>query len=294
MNGEEVNRKRVALNDEIDRISILVNGLKFQEAQESFLKIDELFDQLVAVINQKSEIQQKIVLLSKIKINSLHQRIENGLQRREAGKKEDGNVAFKCNWNDKNYQGVCSDIAYRYNQIHGGTWCCFSKCRQFVDLPTPPDDCCYEARALIDCSFGAGWILDMKSGKSIRPKKIHSAREGKIALLTTEPPYIEKRLLVGAFLIEKVREDEGVETFIIGDKGTKIDDMLQYEIDFWKYYKNPNKPDSTKWLSPLFRYVSDVSVLGILEEYISKKREVSEDTEKAERLVEMLIGSTTE
>ena len=70
------------------------------------------------VINQKSEIHKRIIQNSKIKIHILYQNVENGLQRREAGKKEDGNIAFKCNWNDKNYQGICSNSAYRYNHIY--------------------------------------------------------------------------------------------------------------------------------------------------------------------------------
>ena len=293
MSGEEVARKRIALNNEIDRIAALVKAFKFQEAEESFTQVDELYRQLVTVINEKSEIHRRIIQNSKIKIDILSQNIADGLERRDIGKKQDGNIAFKCNWNDKNYQGVCSDSAYSHNQIYGGPWCLYSRCRQFVNLPVPPNDCCYEARALIDCSFGAGWDHD-EYGNGIRPRKITSAREGKIALLTTKPPYTNKRLLIGAFLIEKVREDPDVETFIIGDKATKIDDMLQYEIEFWKYHKNPNKPDSTTWATLLFRYVSDVTVLGILEEYIDKKRKESKDTSEAERLVETLINSTND
>ena len=53
MSGKEVSQRRIALNNEIDRIATLVKGLKFQEAEESLPQIDELFNRLVAVINQK-------------------------------------------------------------------------------------------------------------------------------------------------------------------------------------------------------------------------------------------------
>ena len=198
MTGEEVACARIALNNEIDRIATLVKGLRFQEAEENLLKVEDLYKQLAMVTNQKSEVHRTIMQNSKIKINILYQNIENGLQRRKIGKKEDGNIALKCNRNDRNYQGVCSDSAYLYNQIYGGPWCIYSRYRQFVNLPTPPNDCCYESRALIDYNFGAGWDHG-PHGEPIYPRKIKSAKRGKIALLTTQSPDSHHHLAVGAF-----------------------------------------------------------------------------------------------
>ena len=293
MSGEEVARARIALDNEIDRIAALVKGLKFQEAEENLSQVDELYRQLAMVINQKSEVHKRIIQNSRIKINILYQNVENGLQRREAGKKEDGNIAFKCNWNDKNYQGICSDSAYQYNQIYGGPWCLYSRCRQFVDLPTPPDDCCYESRALIDCNFGAGWDHG-PNGEPIYPRKIKSAKRGKIALLTTQTPDSQHRLIVGAFKIIKLVEDPGKETFLYGNKETVLEDMLKYEIRFWNYHKNPRNPGSQAWSTGLFRYVSDIAILGILEEYIDKKRKEYNDASKAEKLIKALKESTAD
>ena len=293
MSGEEVARARIALNSEVDRIAVLVKSLMFQEAEENLSKVDELYGQLALVINKDSEVHRRIIQNSRIKINTLYQNIENGLQRREAGKKEDGNIAFKCNWNDKNYQGICSESAYKYNQIYGGPWCLYSKCRQFMDLPTPPEDCCYESRALIDCNFGAGWDHGLH-GEPIYPRKIRSARQGKIALLTTQVPNCQSRLIVGAFKIIKLVEDPGKETFLYGDRETMLDDMLKYEIRFWRYHKNPHNPDSQAWSTGLFRYVSDIAILGILEEYIDKKHKERSDASKAEKLVVALKEGTVD
>jgi len=291
MSGEEVARARIALNSEIDRIAALVKSLKFQEAEEGLSKVDELYKQLVTVINPRSEVHERIIQNSRIKISILCQNVDNGLQRREAGKKKDGNIAFKCNWNDKNYKGICSDAIYQYNQIYGGPWCLYSRCRQFVNLPTPPDDCCYESRALIDCNFGAGWDHG-PHGEPIRPRKITSGKRGKVALLTTQPPDSQHRLVVGAFEIIKIVEDPGKETFLYGDKETMLDDMTKYEIRFWNYHKNPRNPDSQAWFTGLFRYVSDIAILGILEEYMDKKRKECSDASKAERLIKALKEST--
>ena len=44
----------------------------------------------------------------------------------------------------------------------------------------------------------------------------------------------------------------------------------------------------------LFRHVSDVAVLGILEEYISKKSSQDRDTIKAEKLLKKLKTANSE
>ena len=64
--------------------------------------------------------------------------------------------------------------------------------------------------------------------------------------------------------------------------------MLKYEISFWKYHQNPNNPDSHAWSTGLFRYVSDIAVLGILEEYAGKKRLEHADSTKVEKLIKVL------
>ena len=103
-------------------------------------------------------------------------------------------------------------------------------------------------------------------------------------------PRAEDRLLVGAFEIRKIKEDPGQETFLIGDPATLLDDMLQYNIHFWDHHLNPRNPASKQWSTGLFRYVSDIAVLGILEEYINKTIANHEDPSKAQRLVGVLKG----
>ena len=287
MSGEAVAIARIALFKEIDKTDALIKGLQFQEAEDNLLKVDELYKQLAAIVDVNKPVHKKIIDRSRIRINILSQDVENGLQRREVGKKEDGNIAFKCNWNDKNYMGVCSESAYQYNQIYGGPWCTHSRCREFTNLQSPPDECCYESRAMIDCYFGAGWNHG-PNGEPIKPRTIKSARRGKIALLTTQPPYTQHRLVVGAFKIIELKEDPGKETCIYGDKETLLDDMLNYEIHFWDYHKNPHNPDSQQMSTGLFRYVSDIAVFGILEEYLNKKRNDGGDINSVKVLIEAL------
>ena len=275
---------RATLDDQLDEVDALIKSLKYQEAEAGLSRARQLFKQLQPMLNPQNETHMRIQDNRESRMGSLAGKIGDGLKRREAGKKEDGNVAFKCNWNDKHYRGVCSDAAYSHNQLHGGPWCRHQhgRCRSFVGLQPVPVGCCYEARALIDCKFGAGWNHD-EHGNAIPhgERKIRSARKGKMALLTTIPEGDSNRLVVGAFLIDRVLDDPGAETFIVGDTSCTLDDMLTYQIKFWDYHLNPIKPDSSDWATGLFRYVADVAVLGILEEYIDKKHSAGGDIKKA-------------
>jgi hypothetical protein len=274
-------RKR--LDSELGTIEELVRTLRFQAAEEALYKAQEVYELLEECANLKSEIQQRVCQNRSPRIQSLETRISEGLYRREAGKREDGNVAFKCNWNDKGCRGICSDEVYDMNRRSPRTQCARSNCREYVGKE-PGLECCYECTALITCSFGAGWDHD-ENGRPVRPRKLWHARKGKIALLTSIPPYTRDRLVVAAFRIERVHDDPDTETSIYGDKSTVLDDMLNYSIPFWRYHKNPWRPESQAWGQGLFRYVSDTAVLGILEEYREKKLASSGDTTKVDILL---------
>ena len=290
MSGQEVATARIALSNEINRIEKLVKEFMFQEAEENFPRIEKFYGDLMKLLNPNNKTHDNIRFNFRIRINMLSQSIENGLEKRDVGKKEDGNIALKCNWNDMNYKGICSEKAYDYNQALGGPWCLVSKCRQFVNLPVPPHNCCYESRAFIDCSFGAGWDHG-PLGEPIYPRKIRSARRGKIAILTTQTPDSRERFVIGIFRIIKLVEDPGKETFLFGDKKTLLDDVLKYHIRFWDHHKNPNNPESQAWATGLFRYMADIAVFGILDEYITKKRANGEETNKAQSLLASLKDS---
>lgn len=283
---DEVRSTREKLDYLMNRIEAHTNGLQFNMAETLYAEAEEIFEKLKLVVDPTIDTHRTIVFRYGLRLTDLLEKIENGLLRKEKGKKEDGNLAFKCNWNDRGYRGVCSDTAYDYNKSKLVPWCTYSSCRQYISFKEVPLDCCYESRALIDCSFGAGW--DQDKCKGIRPRKIKSARKGKIALLTAIPPNTADRLVIGAFLMKDIDEDAGKETIILGDKDFMLDDMLRYNIKFWDFHKNPVNPKSTAWATGLFRYVSDVAVLGILEQYISRKESCCQDASIAKGLLQRL------
>lgn len=286
MSNKQVVDARTRLDRGLDLIEALIKGLKFQEAEPHLSEAEEVFEKLSILLNPLNEIRRNILENRRTRLDRLAHQIEEGLQRRQAGKREDGNLAFKCAWNDHGYRGVCSESAYTYNKARNTPWCAATDCRKYVNIEPIPTDCCYESRALLDCYFAAGW--DQDGARLIRPRKILSARLGKVGLLTTQPPWTQERLVVGAFNICRVVDDPDRETEVFGDKDSLLDDMLDYQINFWKFHRNPQRQNSTAWATGLFRYVSDVAVLGMLEEYMSKKSERAGDVTRAERLVQAM------
>lgn len=290
MRYDEVRSSREKLDYLMNRIEAHTNALRFNKAETLYTEAEEIFEKLELVVDPTIDTHRTIVFRYELMLTDLLEKIDNGLLRKEKGKKWDGNLAFKCNWNDRGYKGVCSETAYNYNKSKLSFWCPYSSCRQYVSFKEVPLDCCYEARALIDCSFGAGW--DQEKGKGKRPRKIKSAREGKIALLTTIPPNTADRLVFGAFLIKDINDDADEATIILGDKDFVLDDMLKYNIKLWDFHKNPVNPESTAFARGLFRYVSDVAVLGILGQYISRKESCGQDASIAKGLVQRLRAAT--
>lgn len=215
-------------------------------------------------------------------------RIDDILSKREEGKKEDGNIAFKCNWNDMHYKAVCSETAYVYNIGEGRAWCNLAKgnCRQYINREVPiVNPPCYESVALKGMYFGAGWD---HTGETERPRHIRSAREGRMAILTTRPPGIEEedRLVIGCLYISKVMDDPGKETMIFGDKEKSIElDYDKIKVKFWDYYKNRNAPDLKLWASQLFRYIGDSTVLNILKDIGERYANSNLNTKKIMNLI---------
>jgi hypothetical protein len=188
-----------------------------------------------------NDVQQKAVMRLNIDFRIREKCINDIYEKRETGKKQDGNIAFKCNWNDRHYKAPCSQEAYNYNLMEGRAWCRhpLSRCRTFPEEVTLNNHPCYESLALKDMYFGAGWDL---SDDGIEFRHIMHARTGRLALLTTRLPGVpeEGRVIVGLFFIDKVIDDPGAETKIFGDKEKALE--IDYEADkihFWDYYKNP-------------------------------------------------------
>ena len=235
----------------------------------------------------EGEVQERSVWNMDQSLEVLRMKVDRILDRRDAGKKGDGNVALKCTWNDRGYKGPCSDEAYRFNVSEGRAFCSLPKgrCRKYTQDVSLEENPCYESIALREMYFGAGWD---HSGVKERPRTIHHVKEGRIAVLTTRPPGTKEgdRLVIGCLLIHRVLDDPGEETKIFGDKARSMEVPFdEVEVHFWDYYKNPEAEDVILWASGLFRYISNQTVLGILKGIERKYEDTGRDTSRVRGLI---------
>lgn len=252
--------------------SISESMRRIEKANEYLIKLKQLAN---------GDIQNRIVSNRAFELESLARKVDEILSKRETGKKEDGNIALKCNWNDKYYKAPCSLTAYNFNLSEGKAWCSspLSKCREFTDEVSLAHHPCYESIALKEMYFGAGWD---HTGEKTQPRHIYSVRRGRLAILTTRSPGAEEkdRLIIGCLFIDNVADDPGEETKIYGDRAKSIEiDYDEIQVKFWDYYKNAGDENLTLWACGLFRYISNAMVLNILkgigEKYKNSGRDVS-------------------
>jgi hypothetical protein len=255
--------------------------VKQKSINESSIRLDKLRKLLFDLNNMAAnDVQKKAVLRLKQDIDFLDIQVENIYSKRESGKKQDGNIAFKCNWNDKYYRAPCSEAAYNSNLIEGRAWCShkLSKCRTYTHEVTLDNNPCYESIALKEMFFGAGWDIN---GDKIKYRQIHSVKSNRLAILTTRRPYTDEkdRMIVGILYINQVKDDDNTETKIFGDKEKSIAiDYDKINIRFWDYYKNPNAEDSIFWGTGLFRYISNGTVLSMLQDINKIFNDIGMDT----------------
>jgi len=268
--------------EEIERIcqgiDLLIKKKVLRESAEKLQAAQGLLANLSKLA--QGEVQKRAVANLDGNINILSESIDKILSKRETGKKGDGNVALKCNWNDKNYRAPCSKEAYEFNIREGRAWCNVPscKCREYGEEVNLENNPCYESIALKEMYFGAGWD---HTGDRQQPRHMHHVREDRMAILTTRLPETEERnrLIIGCLFINRVNDDPGEETKIYGDKDRSIAIPFQeVKIRFWDYYKNPGAEDVIFWGSGLFRYVTNGTVFSILkaigEQYTNTHRDV--------------------
>jgi len=255
------------------------------ESSKCVDKANNLLCQLKRIA--EGDVQERSIQRLSGDLEYLAEKIDEILSKREAGKKEDGNIAFKCNWNDKYYKVPCSNKAYEFNINEGRAWCSLpeSACRKYGDSVNMESHPCYESIALKEMYFGAGWD---HTHERQQPRHIYSVKKGRIAILTTRPPVAEEkdRLIIGCLFIDSVHDDPGSETKIYGDRKKSFEvDYDNIKVRFWDYYKNAGAKDLILWASGLFRYITDETVLNMLRGIGEQYKNVNKDTNKIIELI---------
>ncbi len=258
-----------------------------EEIEERKNKINRLEDFLL----RGNTVMQGVNI--KDELNKEKEEVKTLSQKREEFKKqiefrEAGSIAFKCNWNDNNYKGICSRKAYEFNQEAKHVWCIQkeNECHDFIkkNIKAFP---CYESRLLLDFKFNAG--IHHTGPRKGKPMAIRKVRKGKVAFLTTREPEMkeEDRYIFGIFDIDKINDEryknkQERETTVFGNKKTSIIINNKIKLNFWDFYKNKDK--SKFWGSGLHRYISDKEVLQILSALRNEYEKLNLDGEEIKKI----------
>lgn len=287
-----------------EEIEALLTTIDSQIEQNHLKKSKEMLKNASKLIKRLRRATDDVIQLRSasnldLDIKIIQNRIESIIYEKSAAKEKredalasgdirDGNIAIKCNWNDRGYKAPCSKAARQINIINKRTWCSSTLCNfrkydQDVKLDYDP---CYESIALREMCFGAGWNL--KNGEKERPRRIRSVKNNRMAILTTIPPGKEEsdRLVIGFLYIDEIENMPNEETKIYGNKKKSFEvPFKKIKIRFWDYYKNPKAKKRIIWNSGLFRYLSNRTAISILRGVNNQYSKHKKDKDKIISLI---------
>jgi hypothetical protein len=88
--GKKFRQFREKLTSALRRTELNIASLQFQLAEVQIQDINDLYNDLIEIANPDSEIQQRALQRLAAEIQNAEAKIRNGLERREAGKRENG------------------------------------------------------------------------------------------------------------------------------------------------------------------------------------------------------------
>lgn len=184
----------------------------------------------------------------------------------------DGNVAFKCTFNDGGthrgfvgFDGTCSNENIIRNVRAKKTWCSSDDCdcAAYYDADlrgARPHQPCYESTLFETLTFGSGVYQQGPRAGEYIPLK--GAREGKVALLTTRLPTADQernRIVFGLYKIAEIVDDEDQGVAVVGDPDWALRLPREAAPRYWRF-----KRGSPDWRTGLFRFVTDQEVCDLL------------------------------
>ena len=190
----------------------------------------------------------------------------------------DGNVAFKCTYNDGGdkgfvgFAGTCTDGNILRNvKTHPRTWCADPKnaCRRFCDRGfrrARPQNPCQESQIITKWRFGPGTYHS--GDREGVPISMNHVKAGKVALLTTRHPQRDterERIVFGVYRIVRVSEDDSGEISVEGsaEHAIRLSETAAFALPYWRF-KTMKDGQDPAWGTGLFRYLSDQEVSNFL------------------------------
>jgi hypothetical protein len=188
----------------------------------------------------------------------------------DMGSNSDGNVAFKCAWNDAQYKDKCSDCPNTNP----------SCAQQWIHV-TPKE--CWERHIFEDWEFGVG-----------ENRHINQAKKGKVVVFTTKKPFSNHKIVFGVARLKNIEKErhypayfpfsESWSDIVLIDPELTVAIPNSIDINFEKYYDK-------RWSQGLFRYLSDDIVRTILFRIKSEMQAAKcspQDLHKLEQLISSL------
>lgn len=186
---------------------------------------------------------------------------------------EDRNVFFKCNYCDggtDGFCGMCSDDIIRWNLKKGRDWCIRSECAEYIQSATKI------SRQRMRKEMEQRWrengdsfcteSVFLKTWQFCAEQRMQQIGKGGLAVMTTEPPKQNERVIFAVFLIDAIwlgQKYNGDDTTWVAAQETAnrliLTELERAAVRFSKYY-------TIKWGSGLFRYLSDETAKQILED----------------------------
>ena len=214
----------------------------------------------------------------------------------------DGNVAFKCTYNDGGssgfvgFDGTCSNGNIIRNIKNKRVWCLRSPCHRFSknkfrgNRPIHP---CYESQIFQKWRYSSG-VYHGREREGMPIPMLHT-HKGKVVLLTTRLPAHDaekKRIIFGIFKISKIEEDGGG-TWAVGSRkyAIRLPEDVALALPYWKFIASRVNPPA--WDTGLFRYISDQEVTNFLNTLFPRLRS-SRDRAVLEHLLECCGNLTPE
>lgn len=246
------------------------------------------FDDKPRNITITSDMKDKIRLLLDDEISEIHSTATIPKDLGIVGSSKDGNLAIKCNYCDGGsdslhigFSGICSDRMIAHNiDVEKRAWCSHEDCPCFQyhqgkisknslrELARRGEFTCYESTMLSDWMTQAGLTDDL------RPKRFGSTlHKGAVCVFTTRLPNMDEqdRFVFGLFIIDELYYGDDRRSGYVKcntDYHVELTPDEAKKIKFWDYYRNKNNPDQEQWGTGLYRFVSNQSILLMLQKII--------------------------
>ena len=204
-------------------------------------------------------------------------------------------IAFKLNYcdggrNDERigFDGSCSYRIRSYNiEKAKHSWCTNEDCicyqywcediskEEFEEEDYP----CTESAFFDYWEMYAGCSYDGANNPT--PRKINGAEPNHLCVLTTKLPNMQEkdRFIFAMYLISNIEPNNEAGDCVHSNEKYRLEFRPNEAIKmkFWKYYQNPNYPNTIKWGSGLFRYFTDDVAIQFLRMAVEIKKGTLEE-----------------